>query len=111
MSGEFDSRVYARRQHTPWARMSLTAFMSEVMYRSNKENITQHAALYLSYRPDVASNKWWTIEWYGEDQETHDASAQDLDLCLFRAAEIDLNISKEIREREKISANPPPPSG
>ncbi|MCK9593202.1 MAG: hypothetical protein M0Q91_14455 [Methanoregula sp.] len=77
--------------------MNIAAFMADAMYRSNKDGITQHVALYLSYRPEVSTRKWWTIEWYGEDQERHDASAQDLDLCLFRAAEIDLRVSEKIK--------------
>lgn len=92
MSSLFDSRVYQRRNETPWAVMSLSAFMKEMMYQGK-------ITFSLQYRPSVASRQWYTLEWVGEDGEQHQTEAQEWDLCLWRAAQIEL----QVREQRKIA--------
>lgn len=92
MSSLFDSNVYQRRNETPWAEMSLSAFMDEMMF-SGKVTFS------CEYRPRVASRQWYTIEWIDEDGIQHSQCAQEWDLCLWRAAQIEL----QVREQRKIA--------
>lgn len=83
--------VRERRNATPWASMNLHAFMHDMAL-----NGQALVSLTCVYRPDVASRFWWTVEWTDEQGEKHEASAQELDLCLWRAAE------KELQARQRI---------
>ncbi len=99
MSSAFDTDVSQRRNHTPWSIMSLTAFMRDMAVSTidfEKVTLTCH------YRHSVASRYWWTIQWTDEQGEKHEASAQELDLCLWRAAEMEL----KARARAEREAKP-----
>lgn len=91
MGSLFDGKVYQRRNQTPWATMSLAAFIKDVAINQSPVTLT------CCYRPDVASRFWYTIEWTDSHGEKHSASSQELDLCLWRAAEIEL----QARNREE----------
>ncbi len=90
MGSLFDSKVYQRRNETPWAVMNLAAFIKD-MAINGQSSVT----LTCCYRPDVASRFWYTIEWTDDNGEKHSASAQELDLCLWRAAEIELQARRK----------------
>jgi len=92
VSSLFDSRVYQRRNETPWAVMSLSAFMKEMAY-SGKVSFS------CVYRPSVASRQWYTIEWTDENGDRRIAEAQEWDLCLWRAAQTEL----QVREQRKTA--------
>lgn len=93
MSSMFDTAVYNRRKQTPWARINVIQFLKDMCF-----NDEEHRTMSLSvhYRPDVASRFWWVINWTGADGERHEQSAQELDLCLWRAAEAELRIEERL---------------
>ncbi len=98
MSSMFDSNVRDRRNHTEWAVMSFTAFMKDMAINANRdigERTNPPVTLSCRYRPDVASRFWYSVHWTDERGHEHTAEAQELDLCLWRAAEM------EIRARAK----------
>lgn len=92
MSSLFDSRVYQRRNETPWAVVSLSAFMREMMFQGK-------VTFSCGHRPSVASRQWYTIEWTDENGDRRIAEAQEWDLCLWRAAQIEL----QVREQQKTA--------
>lgn len=105
MTSMFDSAVYQRRKHTPWARMSLLAFARDVIFNEPdlgdvpRKSIPQNVQLTISPRKDVASGVWYELEWVGCDSQRHCVASQEYDLCLFRATEV------EIMAREKMEQN------
>jgi len=102
----FDTDVRCRRNHTPWARMNGIQFMKEMAVNVPEAgNHRDHrAVLSVVYRPDVASRFWWTVEWTSENGERMSADAQELDLCLWRAAEFEMKAQAKLR-REKEKGN------
>ena len=110
MSSLFDSQVYAERRRVPWAEIDLIQFAREVaLSGSDADRKLPEAAdaclrgrgfhsgqndfqLTVQYRPDVASRFWFSIEWTGEDGERHSVEAQEIELCLWRAAISELNL-------------------
>jgi hypothetical protein len=98
MGNIFDSNVYLRRTHTPWARMQIVAFMKEMALNVpvGANHWEHRVELSVLYRPDVTTRMWWRIEWTGEDEQRHLAEAQELDLCLWRAAEIELKVRERL---------------
>lgn len=104
MSTLFDSKVYDRRRQTPWARMNVVAFMRDMMTnREPDSQVTSALGVILTcrYRHDVASRTWWTIEWTTVDGGRCRAEAQELDLCLWRAAETELDAEEKYRANRK----------
>ena len=99
MGSMFDSEVYARKRHTPWARISLLSMISELV--QNDGDGDGKVSLSAQYRHDVASRIWCTLEWTSEDGKRKEVSAQTLDLCLWRAAH------SELLCREKIATADP----
>ena len=97
MTSMFDSNVRDRRNHTPWATISLTGFMRDVAVNTiNFEKVT----LTCQWRHSVASRYWWTLQWVDAQGEKHEASAQELDHCLWRAAEMELRARKRQEKPE-----------
>ena len=105
MTSMFDSAVYARRNHTTWARVNHLAFMKDMSFNGEGAHYEHAAKLSIQYRPDVASRFWWTIEWTGADGERHEQSAQELDLCLWRAAEAESRIEARLEAERKSASN------
>lgn len=104
MSSMFDTLVRERREHTPWAKVNAFQFMKEMALNVPSNNsVWEHAAeLKVIYRPSVASRFWWTLTWSSVDGERKSVDAQELDLCLWRAAEVETEaIAKLERERER----------
>jgi hypothetical protein len=115
MGSLFDSTVYATRRAYPWAEIDLEQFAKEAALSGSDADSKLAAAadsclrgrayhsgendfrLSVQYRPEVASRFWFTVEWTGEDGERHEVSAQEFNLCMWRAAIAEL----EIRERVK----------
>ena len=103
MTSMFDSNVRDRRDHTEWAVMSLTAFMKDMALTGGSQmagQVTYPVTLTCHYRHSVASRFWWTIQWTDEQGEKHEASAQELDLCLWRAAEMEIRARKRQEKPE-----------
>ena len=103
MTSMFDSNVRDRRDHTPWAIMSLSAFIRDMALMGGsqaEERVNCPVTLTCHYRHSVASRFWWTIQWTDEHGEKHEASAQELDLCLWRAAEMELRVRKRQEKPE-----------
>jgi hypothetical protein len=101
----FDTAVRERRQHTPWARINLVAFMREMLWNAPYESdVREHATvLRVSARPSVASREWWTLEWTTATGQRGHVEAQYVDLLLWRAAEHEM----QQREREEAKDRPP----
>jgi 3-mercaptopyruvate sulfurtransferase SseA len=53
------------------------------------------------HRPDVASRFWWTIEWTGADGQRHIQAAQELTLCLWRAAENEMQVERQVEMNQE----------
>lgn len=103
MSSMFDTAVYNRRKQTPWARINVIQFLKDMCF-----NDEQHRSMSLSvhYRPDVASRFWWVINWTGADGKRYEQSAQELDLCLWRAAEAELRI-EDLESKTQLTMREP----
>ncbi len=97
MSSEFDTRVYQRENHTPWAMVSLARFMKD-MALNGKAPGKEPVVFSMVYRPDVASRFWFHIEWTGKDGERHEAEAQSFEKMLWRAAEREMQSQQEQKE-------------
>lgn len=105
MSSLFDTLVRNRRNHTKWARMSARAFMEEMVWNGAAKKIGDQAvpvSVSVVYRPDVASRMWFTVTWPSENGDVLEASAQELELALWRAAEMEAS-------RQKHAPDEPPP--
>ena len=97
MSSMFDTNVRNRREHTPWATISLTKFFREMVWNGADAPTENAVQLSVQDRHSVASRMWFRLEWTGEDGQRHSAEAQEFELVLWRAAEI------EIRARERCT--------
>jgi hypothetical protein len=93
MSSEFDLRVRERREHTPWAVVSIERLMREMLWgaRQGKMNVT----LSCEYRADVDTRTWWTLRWNNVQDAPCFAAAKSLELCLWRAAEL---LAKQVKQ-------------
>ena len=91
MSSLFEPAVYQRENHTPWARVDLIRFMKDMALNGQDETV----GLSLIHRPSVASRLWWVISWVGPDGVRHEAEAQMLDKCLWRAAEMETRLENK----------------
>jgi len=99
MSSLFDTEVYQRRNHTPWASMNFLSFVRDMAWHGTADPVKNGVVFRTYYRHDVSSRMWYELEWTGEDGERHSTSSQDFGLLLWRAAEI------EIKTREKLKEN------
>jgi hypothetical protein len=97
MGSLFDSRVYDRRNHTPWSNVSLTSFIGDVVmnFGIGDNRCDAEVVLKCIYRHDVASRMWWTLSWLDAGGERRQVSAQRYDLLLWRAAEVELREQKK----------------
>lgn len=120
MGSLFDSEVYARRRANPFAEIDLEQFAKAVaLHGSDADSKLPEAAdaclrrreyhsgkndfqLTVQYRPDIASRFWFTVEWTGEDGERHQAEAQEFNLCMWRAAVLDQQVSEMVKREEEI---------
>lgn len=115
MSSMFDSMVYQRRNHTPWARISMHAFIDEMMWNAptpglNGEEKPHRVTISCDYRPEVSSRKWWSMKWICCDGSEREASSQYFDLMMWRAAQIELQAREQMdseQEQPKISNEEP----
>lgn len=98
MTSMFDSSVYQRRKYTPWARMSLMAFANEMLFNGCNLTEDQDVSFNLKITPrkDVDTGKWFEVSWISCDGQRRCACSKELDLCLYRAAEIELNARKKV---------------
>lgn len=89
MSKMFDSKVYDRRHHTPWAVVSLTRFIEHAIWqlRGDDDPLDHEVVLRCRHRPDVASRKWYTLEWTDAEGNRAEVSSQRYDLLLWRACQ------------------------
>ena len=112
MSSLFDTAVYNRKNHTPWTGINLLEFardmavqgsdvddvlaQSEGIQRRNYHSGKNDFLLIVQYRNEVSSRFWFTAKWTGADGKRHQAEAQTIELCMWRAAQIELDIQKAI---------------
>lgn len=101
MSSWFDSQVYSRRRETEWARVSMLAFMKDVVWNDNDVPHQNKVILSVMHRPDVASRLWFELEWTGMDEKRHVVSSQDFDLLMWRAAQTEINVQRKLEDQEK----------
>lgn len=104
MGSLFDSNVYQRRNVTPWARVNVESFMRDAALNGGWEGepFKRDSVLTCRYRHDVATRLWWSLVWCGEDGKQHEVSASDLDLLMWRAAEVEMtNRERAKRELQK----------
>ena len=94
MSSLFDTEVYLRRNHTPWASVNFLHFVKDMVFNASSDDLNA-VVFRAGYRHDVASRVWFELSWTGKDGERYTVEAQDFGLLLWRAAEI------EMKAREK----------
>ena len=120
MGSLFDSKVYSTRRAYPWAEINLELFAKEaalsgseadrklpeaadaMLHKWNYHSGENDFRLTVQYRPDVASRFWFTVEWTGEDGGRHEVSAQELSLCMWRAAVAELEIRERVKRDREI---------
>ena len=121
MSNGFDADVGRRRNHTRWARVDPARFMRAMAHNPASETNAKRDVSFLPfdgtdrrflacvisvrYRPEVATRLWWIVEWTGADGEQHYADAQELDLALWRAAEME---SRAEARQARLDQSPVP---
>lgn len=96
MGSAFDAMVRARREHTPWAHISLTALMKELAEEGDKG-----VTLTCTYDFKQVTRCWWTLTWTDEDGHQHSVGSQQYDLCLWRAAETVMQQREKAKQEEK----------
>ena len=103
MGSTFDLRVCFRRDHTPWALVSLTRFIRDAVWSvPHGEKASDHqVVLSACYRPDVATRIWYTLEWTSVDGERRCVSSQHFDLLLWRAAEVEMDVRERLKQEGK----------
>jgi hypothetical protein len=99
MGSLFDTKVYNRRNSTPWAHVSILSFMREMIWYQESPVI-----LTANYRGDVASRIWYSLEWTSADGTRKSTSSQEFDLLMWRAAQIELD-SREKMENVRDNDN------
>ena len=100
MGSMFDTNVRERREHTPWATISLTRFFREMVWNEVDAPDENAVQLTVRYRHSVASRMWFRLEWTGEDGERRAAEAQEFELVLWRAAEIEMHARERRNKNE-----------
>jgi len=105
MSSLFDTEVYLRRNHTPWASVNFLHFVKDMVWNGSGDPLENEVVFRARYRHDVSSRVWFELTWSGEDGERHTAEAQDFGLLLWRASEI------EMKAREKHDKDISPGKG
>lgn len=110
MSSLFDSSVSRRRNETPWARMNFVAFARDMATNgfSSGAPVSNAVELTCTYRHDVSSGFWWAIRWTCADGERRLAESQEFDLCLWRAAEMELEIEARVKSEKADAVTTPP---
>lgn len=110
MGSWFDTEVYQRSKHTPWASVNLHSFISEMLYNEQTQKWGQpldepkrgEVVLRVVYRPDVASRQWFTLQWVGSDGDLAEVQAQRFDLLMWRAAQTEIKTQDKLaRDRAK----------
>lgn len=96
MSSIFDNAVYLMRKHAPFAAPQAMAFLKEKARESDYAVV-----LMVNYRPDVASRLWWELEWQQHGRR-YQASAQEWDLCFWRA----IQLHKQIERQQELESRP-----
>jgi hypothetical protein len=97
MGSWFDTRVRNRREHTPFASIGLLSFIRRVIGNKpyDAPAYEHTVVLTVASRPDVASRLWYEIEWTGPDGKRLQASSQEFDLLMWRAAETELTAEQK----------------
>lgn len=102
MSTLFDSQVNALRDSIPFVHPSATEFM-RALSAEEGEVILRCASL-----PEVASRYWWTITWTDIDGQEHQAAAQTLNLCMWRAIQLHMDLASRPNGHTTKSATSDP---
>lgn len=101
MGSLFDSAVYARRNRTPFSTISFLSFLKAMVWNGSERPAENEVILRARYRHDVSSRVWYELEWTGGDEERHSASSQEFDLLMWRAAHIEAETQRKIRDTDK----------
>jgi hypothetical protein len=112
MGSMFNSEVYRRRNHTPWAEIKVIDFACEMAVQGSEADAalaqaqglvarkyhsgTNDFLLIVQYRPDTSSRFWFVAKWTGADGKRHQAEGQTIELCMWRAAQRELDVQKEV---------------
>lgn len=96
MSSFFDSAVHSLRKHAPFANPSILHFMKEAVLNNGGD-----ARLTIDYRPAVATRIWWQLEWTDQKGEHREVSAQELNLCAWRAIQTHKNVARQIELEDR----------
>lgn len=71
------------RKRAPFTVPQVTKLMGELAYQGGETVVLE-----VGYRHSVASRLWWTLSWKEEDGRTYSVSAQEWDLCFWRAIQV-----------------------
>lgn len=107
MSSWFDTRVRNRREHTPFATISLLKFIRNALMNMpmDEKPYDHQFILTVTNRPDVASRMWVEIQWTDANGKRTGAASQDFDLALWRAVETEMEAQEKaenIDPRERL---------
>ena len=102
MSTIFDSAVYALRKSVPFARPYPMDLMTEKAFEADNGIVIFSVA----HRPSVASRLWWSMRWR-ENGARICVSAQDWELCLWRAIQKHKQLARQAElERAPVTKGP-----
>lgn len=101
MSSMFDSAVYALRKAAPFAVPSVIQFMTGKAYHLVPGETVRFE---VADRPEVATGLWWTVTW-SMDGKTYSQSAQEWDLCLWRAIQRSKEIARQLQGERYVARN------
>lgn len=96
MSSMFDSAVYSLRKAAPFTTPDIINFLANKAYAADGAVILE-----VHYRKSVSSRLWWSITWH-EDRQAYGVSAQEWDLCVWRA----IQLHKDNERRREIENGP-----
>jgi hypothetical protein len=84
MSSDFESRVRARQEHTPWSTISVERLLTALTRFGE-------AVTHLSVMPrqEVASHLWWALEWTAATGKRQRVEVSSCDRLLWRPAEVE----------------------
>lgn len=69
-----------------WSSQSWSLFLRDVLSYAEAGATVK---LEISYRPSVASRRWYELTWVSQDGKEHMVSAQYMDVLLRRASEVE----------------------
>ena len=112
MNSYFNQEVSKRRNHTPWASVDFHNFAREMavqgahadldisiskgIVKANNHSGKNDFILIVQYRPDTSSRFWFVARWTGKDGKRHTAEGHTIELCMWRAAQTEIDVQKNL---------------